>query len=103
MEIIPYPVAVTSCDQADLFSDVQVMVDALDSSKDRLTLAAIAAKCNVPLVHGTVAGFEGRVMTMTPGDGAHGDALRWLTPKVCLRNTSWAPLFFHLLLLPAFR
>ncbi len=70
VEIITHPVAVQSCDQAELFSQVQVIVDALDSSKDRLTLAAIATACNVPLIHGAVAGFEGRVMVVRPGDGS---------------------------------
>jgi molybdopterin-synthase adenylyltransferase len=67
-DIVPHPVAVRDVDQSALFSGVQVIVDALDSSKDRLAIASIARVIGIPLVHGAVAGFEGRIMTILPGD-----------------------------------
>ncbi|MFC1495344.1 ThiF family adenylyltransferase [Thermodesulfobacteriota bacterium] len=45
-----------------------VIVDALDNISDRFILDKIARKTNVPLVHGAVAGFEGQLMTIFPGD-----------------------------------
>ncbi len=45
-----------------------VAVDALDNAEDRLTLQESCARQNIPMVHGAIAGFEGRVMTVYPGD-----------------------------------
>ncbi len=45
-----------------------VVVDALDNVPDRFVIAAAARKLSLPLVHGAVAGFEGRVMTIFPED-----------------------------------
>ena len=50
----------------EIFSGVDVMVDALDNAQGRRDLAGMARDLGVPLVHGTVAGFEGRVMTVYP-------------------------------------
>ncbi|NWH05718.1 ThiF family adenylyltransferase [Desulfobacter latus] len=69
VQITAHRIAVTDQNQDALFADVQVIVDALDTPGDRLTLAAIAGKCRLPLVHGTVAGFGGRVMVIHPLDG----------------------------------
>ncbi len=69
VRITAHRIAVTDQNQDDLFADVQVIVDALDTPGDRLTLAAIAGKCRLPLVHGAVAGFGGRVMVIQPLDG----------------------------------
>ena len=69
-QITAHNIAVKDQNQAGLFADVQVIVDALDSPDDRLTLAAIAGKLRLPLVHGTVAGFGGRVMVVHPQDNS---------------------------------
>lgn len=69
VQITAHQIAVKGQTQDDLFADVQVIVDALDTPGDRLTLAAIAGKCCLPLVHGAVAGFGGRVMVIHPLDG----------------------------------
>ncbi|MGM0655408.1 MAG: HesA/MoeB/ThiF family protein [Thermodesulfobacteriota bacterium] len=69
VRITAHRIAVKDQNQDALFADVQVIVDALDTPDDRLTLAAIAGKCRLPLVHGTVAGFGGRVMVIHPLDG----------------------------------
>nr|WP_320194125.1 HesA/MoeB/ThiF family protein [uncultured Desulfobacter sp.] len=69
VQVTAHQIAVTDQAQDALFADVQVIVDALDTPGDRLTLASIAGECRLPLVHGTVAGFGGRVMVIHPGDG----------------------------------
>ncbi len=69
VQVTAHQITVADQNQHPLFANVQVIVDALDSPGDRLTLAAIAGKCGLPLVHGTVAGFGGRVMVIHPQDG----------------------------------
>ena len=44
-----------------------VIVDALDNSEDRLLLAKLSEELCLPLVHGSIAGFEGRILTQYPG------------------------------------
>lgn len=51
-----------------ILSGCQVIVDALDNVKDRLTLEALAKSLGVPFVHGALAGFEGQLMTVFPED-----------------------------------
>jgi molybdopterin/thiamine biosynthesis adenylyltransferase len=51
-----------------LLAGVDVVVDALDRLPIRLTLQAAAARLNVPMVHGAIAGTMGQVMTILPGD-----------------------------------
>ncbi len=45
-----------------------VIVDALDNTTDRLWLGQSAKNIGIPLVHGSIAGFEGRILTQYPGD-----------------------------------
>ena len=52
----------------ELLDQADVVVDALDSVADRLTLEAAAKAAGVPLVHGAVAGFDGQLMTVLPQD-----------------------------------
>jgi molybdopterin/thiamine biosynthesis adenylyltransferase len=52
----------------EILAGCQVIVDALDNVKDRLTLEAIAKSLGVPFVHGALAGFEGQLMTVFPED-----------------------------------
>lgn len=68
VRITAHRIAVNDQNQDTLFADVQVIVDALDTPGDRLILSAIAGKCRLPLVHGAVAGFGGRVMVIRPPD-----------------------------------
>ncbi|MBN1547581.1 MAG: HesA/MoeB/ThiF family protein [Syntrophaceae bacterium] len=44
------------------------VVDALDNISDRFILESASKKQGIPLVHGTLAGFEGRIMTIFPDD-----------------------------------
>ncbi|OPY92663.1 MAG: Molybdopterin-synthase adenylyltransferase [Syntrophaceae bacterium PtaU1.Bin231] len=68
-------VAVTACRERltaalsdRLFVYADVIVDGLDNVRDRLLLQDAAHRLHVPLVHGALAGFEGRIMTVYPGD-----------------------------------
>lgn len=61
------PIAISSINQGSEFTGTLVIIDALDNARDRMTLAALADTINVPFIHGAVAGFEGRVMTVLPG------------------------------------
>lgn len=65
-------VALTSfLDEANLpthLRQVEVVVDGLDTIRDRLQLAAAAQAAGVPLVHGAVVGKFGQVATLMPGD-----------------------------------
>jgi len=52
-----------------LLAGCHVVVDALDNVQSRLVLEEAARNLGVPLVHGALAGFEGQVMSIFPGDG----------------------------------
>jgi molybdopterin/thiamine biosynthesis adenylyltransferase len=51
-----------------VLSGCDVVVDGLDNAPDRLLLQDAAGRLGIPMVHGALAGFEGRVMTVFPGD-----------------------------------
>ena len=67
VEVFAHPSPITASTPKEDLSDTDALVDALDTAQDRLVLSALARELNIPLVHGTVAGFEGRVMTICPG------------------------------------
>lgn len=52
----------------DLLADCQVALDCLDNLPARYLLEEAAAKAGLPYVHGALAGLEGMVMTVRPGD-----------------------------------
>jgi molybdopterin/thiamine biosynthesis adenylyltransferase len=52
----------------ELLAGAAVVLDALDNVADRFVIEAAARALGVPLVHAAVAGFEGRLMTIFPGD-----------------------------------
>ena len=52
-----------------LLGGCHVAVDALDNIQSRLALEDAARDLRIPLVHGALAGFEGQVMSIFPGDG----------------------------------
>ena len=68
VEVMAHVMAISGPGQKSLFKNTDVVVDALDSAEDRLFLAGLARELGIPLIHGAVAGFEGRVMTVFPGD-----------------------------------
>ena len=56
----------------ELLEGADVVVDALDSLRVRLVLQDGAAALGIPMVHGSIGGFLGQVMTIMPGDrGLH--------------------------------
>jgi len=52
----------------ELLAGADVVIDALDRLPIRLTLQDVAARLNLPMVHGAIAGTMGQVMTILPGD-----------------------------------
>jgi molybdopterin/thiamine biosynthesis adenylyltransferase len=62
----------------ELLHGADVVVDALDRLPIRLVLQEGAQAMGIPLVHGSIAGFLGQVMTIFPGDpglrGLYGSA-----------------------------
>ncbi|MCL2285632.1 MAG: HesA/MoeB/ThiF family protein [Firmicutes bacterium] len=49
-----------------------VVMDALDNIQTRLMLANVCAKLNIPMIHGSIAGWYGQVACIFPGDGTLG-------------------------------
>jgi len=52
----------------EVISDVDVVIDALDTVRGRNTVENAVRRLSIPMVHGAVAGFEGHVMTIFPDD-----------------------------------
>ncbi|OHB31458.1 MAG: thiamine biosynthesis protein ThiF [Desulfuromonadaceae bacterium GWB2_53_15] len=52
-----------------LFQGADVVVDGLDSVMARLELAEVCTELEIPLVHGSIGGFFGQLVTQLPGDG----------------------------------
>ncbi len=69
-EVICHPVAamITEESGAFLLSGCQVVVDGLDNVPDRLLLQRLCKKLSLPLVHGSVSGWQGQVATILPGE-----------------------------------
>ena len=51
-----------------LLAGHDIAVDALDGAASRALLLEAAEKSGIPLVHGAIAGFSGRVSVIYPGD-----------------------------------
>jgi molybdopterin/thiamine biosynthesis adenylyltransferase len=68
VEVIPYEVKLDTSNASKILAGSNVVVDALDNVPDRFVLENNAKKLAIPLVHGALAGFEGRVMTVFPND-----------------------------------
>ncbi len=52
----------------EIFDEVDVVVDCLDSIDDRFMIQEAAHKCSLPLVSGAIAGTSGQVTTIFPQD-----------------------------------
>ena len=61
---------ITAANAADLASDCDLIVDAMDNIETRYILNQAAIHNLIPFVHGAVNGFEGRAMTVVPGKSA---------------------------------
>ncbi len=68
VDVIGHAVMLTENNLSQLLSDADVIVDALDRLSTRLILERGTRALSIPLVHGSIAGFLGQVMTIFPGD-----------------------------------
>ncbi len=68
VNVLPYQIKLDASNVEGILSGSDVVVDALDNVPDRFLLEGAAKKLGIPLVHGTLAGFEGWIMTIFPGD-----------------------------------
>ena len=80
VEVVSHTERLTRENLPRLLEGADVVVDALDRLPIRLVLQEGAQALGIPLVHGSIAGFLGQVMTIFPGDpglrslyGAEGD------------------------------
>jgi molybdopterin/thiamine biosynthesis adenylyltransferase len=73
VEVITHAERLTEENLPRLLGEVEVVVDALDRLPTRLMLQDGAQELGIPMVHGSIAGFLGQVMTIFPNDaGLHG-------------------------------
>ncbi len=68
IRVIPLPARIEADVIDGILEGSDVVVDGLDNAPDRLLLQEAAGRLGIPMVHGALAGFEGRVMTVLPGD-----------------------------------
>ena len=68
VRVVAHPVKIDAANIDRVLAGAEVIVDALDNVPDRLVLQDAARRRCVPMVHGALAGFEGRIMTVCPGD-----------------------------------
>ncbi len=62
--------SITEANVLRLVVDFDLIVDAMDNLPTRYLLNKTALERNIPFFHGAVYGFEGRVMTIIPGQTA---------------------------------
>ena len=60
------PFMLDETNAAAMLADIDIVVDALDSLGTRLLLARAARALKIPMVHGAIGGFCGRVTTLLP-------------------------------------
>jgi molybdopterin/thiamine biosynthesis adenylyltransferase len=70
VEIEAVAETITEGNVSQLVDGCDVIVDAMDSLPTRYILNRCAIEKNIPFFHGAVNGFEGRVMTIIPGETA---------------------------------
>lgn len=63
-----HDIAITSKNAEGLVAGHDVIIDALDNLEARFILNKAALDQKIPFVHGAVNGFEGRVLTVLPGE-----------------------------------
>jgi adenylyltransferase/sulfurtransferase len=61
---------ITEANISQLVAGFDLIVDAVDNLPTRYILNKVALEKNIPFFHGAVYGFEGRVMTVIPGETA---------------------------------
>ncbi|OGP62170.1 MAG: adenylyltransferase [Deltaproteobacteria bacterium RBG_13_47_9] len=70
VEIEAIAETITEDNVSRLMDGCEVIVDAMDNLPTRYILNRCAIEKNIPFFHGAVNGFEGRVMTIIPGETA---------------------------------
>lgn len=68
VEVMAHAAMLTRESLPQLLEGADVVVDALDRLPIRLILQESVQALDIPLVHGSIAGFLGQVMTIFPGD-----------------------------------
>jgi molybdopterin/thiamine biosynthesis adenylyltransferase len=68
VHVLSYQEKLDSSNASQILTGSDVVVDGLDNISDRFVLEKVCKKLRIPLVHGAVAGFEGRLMTIFPDD-----------------------------------
>ncbi len=68
VKILPHQIKLDASNVEVILGGSDAIVDALDNVPDRFLLEGAARRLGIPLVHGTLAGFEGWIMTILPGD-----------------------------------
>jgi len=68
VKVTPLQASLDDENAMEILEGSHVAVDALDNVATRRILDAAAQKMEIPLVHGALAGFEGQIMTVYPGD-----------------------------------
>jgi len=68
-----FQTAINHSNTSQIICESDIVVDALDNIPDRKILINAAQQIKIPIVHGSVAGFEGQVMSILPDDSAYGD------------------------------
>jgi len=69
VQVTPYQTKLDDSNATELLAGSDVVVDALDNVPTRFALERATKSLGIPLVHGALAGFEGRMMTIFPDDG----------------------------------
>ncbi len=72
VEVTSHQAALDASNLTGFLASADVVVDALDSLSTRLVLQAGVAALGIPLIHGSIAGMLGQVMTVFPGDAGLG-------------------------------
>ncbi|MCP4542801.1 MAG: HesA/MoeB/ThiF family protein [Chloroflexi bacterium] len=68
VEVSDHSIMLTQENLSLLLKEADVVVDALDRLPIRMVLQDGARALGIPMVHGSIAGFLGQVMTIFPGD-----------------------------------
>jgi molybdopterin-synthase adenylyltransferase len=67
VQVLPFQDYLNRENGSMLLSGADVAVDALDNITTRLELADLCEDCGIPLVHGSIAGWYGQVVSQFPG------------------------------------
>jgi molybdopterin/thiamine biosynthesis adenylyltransferase len=68
VEVVAWAAVLDRDNAAQLLHGAEVVVDCLDKLPTRFVLQSAAQALGVPMVHGSIAGYLGQVMTIFPGD-----------------------------------